>query len=382
MTEREPISCNATEGELFRLLIETVKDHAIFVTDPEGRVRSWNPGAERLLGYSASEIIGQSAALFSTPESNHEQVAQREMDTAAETGRGEDERWQVRKDGSRFWSGGTITPLWDEGHRLRGFARIMRDRTAQKHSDDALKDALASADRAEQDRREVESRFTSLVKHVKDHSIFTLDLDGGITSWNEAAERTLGYSESEILGQPFSIIFTLEDIRDGVPQREIHIAGETGQADDVRWHLRKGGERFWADGIVTPLLDASGRHTGYSKVMRDMTGQKRMEDELLRAHEAVETQVRERTAELRTANDDLRAASIAHTVQEGLLAKSEGQFRELTAHLHQSLWMFDALEARVLYVSPGYEKIWGARVKAFSTTLAPSWRAFTLWIRR
>jgi PAS domain S-box-containing protein len=197
MIGQQPIAVDTTEGELFRLLVENIKDYAIFVTDPEGRVRSWNPGAERLLGYSASEIIGQPASLFSTPENNDEQVVQREMDKAVETGRGEDDRWHVRKDGSRFWSGGTITPLWDEEHRLRGFAKIMRDRTAQKHGDDALKDALACAERAEQGRREVESRFTSLVKHVKDHAIFTMGLGGDITSWNEAAERILGYSEDE-----------------------------------------------------------------------------------------------------------------------------------------------------------------------------------------
>src|ERR1700682_1177588 len=101
----------ATEGELFRLLVENVKDYAIFVMDPEGRVRSWNPGAERLLGYSEGEIIGQPAALFFTSEDVQGGVPQREMETAVATGRDEDARWHVRKDGSRFWSAGTITPL-------------------------------------------------------------------------------------------------------------------------------------------------------------------------------------------------------------------------------------------------------------------------------
>jgi len=137
----EPISCDATSGELLRLLVENIKDYAIFVTNPEGRVHSWNPGAERLLGYSGGEIVGQSADFF-TQEDIQGGVPDREMRKAAETGRGEDERWYVRKDGSRFWSGGTITPLWDEEQSLRGFAKIIRDRTAQKHSDDDLKIAL------------------------------------------------------------------------------------------------------------------------------------------------------------------------------------------------------------------------------------------------
>ncbi len=359
MNEQNQTPVAVMEGELLRLLVENIKDYAIFATDPEGRVLNWNPGAQRLLGYSESEIIGQPVAGFFTREDSESGVPQREMAKAVETGRGEDERWHVRKDGSRFWSGGTITPLWDEEHGLRGFAKIMRDRTDQKHIADALTEALASAERAEQGRWAVETRFTSLVKHVKDHTIFTIDVGGVITSWNEAAERTLGYSESEILGKPFSIIFTPEDIRDGVPKQEIRVAEEKGQADDVRWHVRKGGERFWAVGIVTPMLDASGRLIGYSKILRDMTEQKQMEKELQRAHEDVEAQVWEQTASLRTANDDLRAASIAQKAQEELLRKSQEQFAELTANLHQCLWTFDVLEDRVLYVSPGYEKIWG-----------------------
>ena len=146
MNEHQKAMRQATEAELFRLLVENVIDYAIFVLDPDGRVRSWNPGAERLLGYSEAEIIGQPAALFFTPDDIRDGVQRRDMAKAVETGRGEDERWHVRKDGSRFWSIGTVTPLWDEDRNLRGFAKIMRDRTSQKHSDDALKDALTYAE--------------------------------------------------------------------------------------------------------------------------------------------------------------------------------------------------------------------------------------------
>jgi PAS domain S-box-containing protein len=443
MTGHHQTIRQATEAELFRLLVENVKDYAIFVVDPEGLVRSWNPGAERLLGYSEGEIIGQPAALFFTPEDVQGGVPRREMEKAVETSHGEDERWHVRKDGSRFWSGGTITPLWDEGPNLWGFAKIMRDRTSQKRSDDALKDALAYAQgvvetvrepllvlggdlrvktanrsfyqtfrvspgetegrliyhlgdrqwdiprlrilleeilpqntsfdgfevehefgaigrkvmllnarrfsqegnqtelillaiedvterrRAEEERREIETRFTSLVKNIKKHSIFTTDPDGRITSWNVEAERILGYSEAEILGQPFSLIFTPEDLQNDVPGQEFRRARETGWAEDERWHVRKGGERFWALGIVTPTLDASGRQTGFSKILRDMTERKRAAKELQRAHEKTETQVRERTAELRTANEELqKEIAERRRTEEGLRA-SEERYRRI-----------------------------------------------------
>jgi PAS domain S-box-containing protein len=134
--------------------------------------------------------------------------------------------------------------------------------------------------RLEDERRELETRFTSLVKNIRDHSIFTLDPQGRITSWNREAQRILGYAEAEALGQHFSMIFTPEDREAGVPAQELTTATSEGRAEDERWHLRKNGERFWALGIVTPTTDASGAHTGYSKILRDMTDRKRAEEGL------------------------------------------------------------------------------------------------------
>ncbi len=99
-------------------------------------------------------------------------------------------------------------------------------------------------------------------------------------SWNREAEKILRYGEAEVLGQHFSIIFTPEDQQAGVPAEELHTAMREGRAEDERWHMRKNGERFWALGIVTPTQDASGRHTGFSKILRDMTDRKRAEEAL------------------------------------------------------------------------------------------------------
>lgn len=139
--------------------------------------------------------------------------------------------------------------------------------------------------RAEQERHDIETRFTSLVKNVQDHSIFTLDPEGRVTSWNVAAEHILGYTEAEALGRHFEFIFTPEDREDGIPEMELRTAREQGHADDERWHLRKSRERFWALGIVSALYDAEGRLTGFSKILRDMTAWKR-------AQEAAETSER------------------------------------------------------------------------------------------
>ena len=139
--------------------------------------------------------------------------------------------------------------------------------------------------RAEAERRELETRFTSLVKSIKDHAIFTLDPAGRVTSWNIAAEHILGYTEAEVLGRDFAIIFTPEDRQQGVPEAELRAAREHGRAEDERWHLRKGGERFWALGIVSAVHDANGRLTGFSKILRDMTASKAAEQALRRSEE-------------------------------------------------------------------------------------------------
>src|SRR4051812_5831466 len=109
MTDRQQAGQPTWEGEMFRLLVENVKDYAIFVVDADGGVRSWSRGAERLLGYREDEILGQSFERFFTPQDVRDGIPGQERQKALTTGRGEDDRWHVRKDGSRFWSNGVMT---------------------------------------------------------------------------------------------------------------------------------------------------------------------------------------------------------------------------------------------------------------------------------
>jgi formate hydrogenlyase transcriptional activator len=124
--------------EQFRLLVEGVKDYAIFMLDPEGRVTSWNSSAERLKGYRAEEIIGQHFSRFYLPEDVERGKPQEELRVAADRGLHEDEGWRVRKDGSRFWADVIITALKDEAGRLRGFSKVTRDFTERKRAEEAM----------------------------------------------------------------------------------------------------------------------------------------------------------------------------------------------------------------------------------------------------
>jgi len=129
------------EGEMFRLLVENVKDYAIFLIDTDARMVTWSKGGERLLGFTENEMIGQKLDIIFTPEDRAGGQPIKEMRQAVEKGRGEDDRWHIRKDGSHFWCSGVMTPLMDEGGKLRGFAKIMRDLTEKKLAEDKLKES-------------------------------------------------------------------------------------------------------------------------------------------------------------------------------------------------------------------------------------------------
>ena len=127
---------------LYQLLIETVRDYAIFVLDPTGHIATWNMGAERLKGYTANEIIGSHFSRFYPPEDIEARKPWWELEVATREGRVEDEGWRIKKDGSRFWANVVITALRDESGTLVGFAKVTRDLTERRRSElKAIEDA-------------------------------------------------------------------------------------------------------------------------------------------------------------------------------------------------------------------------------------------------
>ena len=127
--------------EHYRLLTENVKDFAIFLLDTNGRIATWNSGAERILGYQEAEILGQPYAIIFIPQEIINRQPEHELEIARDKGRSEDERWHLRKDGSRLWASGVVTPLWDAVGKLRGYANVMRDVTDRKKAEVELAEA-------------------------------------------------------------------------------------------------------------------------------------------------------------------------------------------------------------------------------------------------
>ena len=166
-------------SDLFRLLAENAEDYAVFSTDRQHRVLSWHKGAQRLFGYREDEIIGQSSDCMWTPEDLLAKVPEREMKASLELGSCNDDRWHVRKGGSRFWSGGTMISMRDHDRNAQGFAFIMRDRTDWKLQLEAASTIL----------------FAAL------DCIITMDFQGNVVEFNPAAERTFGYQRADVLGR-------------------------------------------------------------------------------------------------------------------------------------------------------------------------------------
>ncbi len=148
-------------GAGYRLIVDAVEDYAIFTMDPEGKVASWNAGAERLLGYEAEEILGRHGACFFIPEEVQKGVPEAELRKAAEAGRASDDRWHVRKNGSYFFASGITTGLRDAQGALLGYVKVMRDRTDRKRLDEELRNRAEALARADEEKDE----FLAVLAH-------------------------------------------------------------------------------------------------------------------------------------------------------------------------------------------------------------------------
>jgi PAS domain S-box-containing protein len=258
--------------ERFRVLVEAVRDYAIFMLDPSGNVVSWNAGAERIKGYAPSEIIGKNFSLFYEESDRARHHPEEELRVAVETGVYSEEGWRVRKDGSRFWANVVITTLRDAQGKHVGFAKVTRDLTERRATDELL--------------RQSEERLRLLVESVGDYAIFMLDVNGNVTTWNSGAANILGWSAGEILGKHFGIFYPPEDLAARRPARELEIAAAEGRYEEEGWRVRKDGERFWANVVITAVHDPrTGELRGFAKVTRDLTERRELEREARAAAE-------------------------------------------------------------------------------------------------
>ena len=203
----------------------------------------------------------------------------------------------VARDGTERPVDDSAAPIKDGEENITGMVLTFRDVTERRRAEVRLREEARKT-------QEAEERLRMMVESVKDYALFSLDVQGRVVSWNTGAEHLLGYGEAEVLGKPFSIFFTPEDIQAGKPDRELQQAATEGRGSNNNWTVRKDGSRFWAEGSTYPLRD--GELRGYVTIFRDLTERKQMEEELRARAEALVENDRRRNEFLAMLGHELR----------------------------------------------------------------------------
>jgi two-component system, chemotaxis family, CheB/CheR fusion protein len=251
ITERK----QAEEVRMWLAAVVAATPDAVISFALDGTVLSWNSGAHRLFGYGADEAIGRAIDKLLLQEGK---LDSRVMDEIAAGRIVENvEAVHRRKDGSPVHVALSASPIKDAtGNVLAGTA-IIRDVSAQRAAAEAL--------------RASEERLRLIVENAVEYAIFSTDLQRKVTSWNSGAERLLGYTEDEAMGQTSDVIFTPEDRQAKEPEKEARTARRLGRASDERMHVRKDGSRFRGTGTMMLMRNAGGEPVGFVKVLRDLS---------------------------------------------------------------------------------------------------------------
>ena len=277
-------------NRLLEALFDSATDYAIIAMDLDGLVTAWNEGAHHILGWTEEEMIGQPASVFFTLEDRQKGTQLAEMQSALEKGRGSDERWHEKKDGSRFWASGEMMPLKDEAGTVQGFLKILRDRTDQRRAIEAQR---------------ANAEFLHSVLASSGDCIKVLDLNAKLLFMNEGGLRVMEVDDvNEVLGCHWPDFWPDEE------HSEAKAAIETGKAGgSARFrgfaNTMKGARKCW-DVQVTAIPGSDGRPEKLLAVSRDITEQDRIEGELRELNETLERRIEERTRELQASEDQLR----------------------------------------------------------------------------
>ncbi|WP_439027130.1 PAS domain S-box protein [Haloarchaeobius sp. DT45] len=269
---REAVSKARAETNYKEIFKATAE--GILIVDPTtGIILDANPGACELLERDAHELVGRPLGDVSPDyEPDTEQTLSEWLRRTVEAGTQKVEWQVVDGDGDLVWTEMQFNPT-----RLGGTERVLvllRDISERKLREHELR-------RREQELEEAEERYQLLVTNVEDYAICELDPEGYITSWNETAARITGFSNEEAIGTHISLLYTEEDVQNGVPDRLLATAEREGRSEDEGWRVRRDGSRFWANVVISKLRTSEGQ-TGFEALTRDRSRERQSEEELTR----------------------------------------------------------------------------------------------------
>ena len=254
--------------ERFRLIVDTVKDYAIFMLDPHGNVTSWNSGAERIKGYAAVEIIGRHFSCLYLPEAVEKGQPEKGLHMAAAEGRYTEEGWRVRKDGSLFLADVVITAIRDDTGNLRGFSKVTRDITQRKNAEDQIKTS---------------ARRLSLATQAMQAGIWDWDVLSNDIVWDEKMYEIYGLSGNVLVNyKVWADAVMPEDLPQAEAMLQNVIASKSQGAAEFRITLPSGSIRH-IQAAAGVIMDDAGRVTRVVGVNIDVTERKELEKQFLRA---------------------------------------------------------------------------------------------------
>ena len=326
--------------ERFRLLVEGVKDYAIFMLDAGGRISTWNSGAWRIKGYEAGEILGEHFSAFYTREDVKRGHPEEVLRLAAADGQYEEEGLRVRKDGSTFWANVVITALRDEAGDLRGFAKVTRDITARKEAEERERLLIR-----EQAARE---RATDILESISD-AFYAVDTEWRFTYVNGKAEELWGRSREELLGKNVWEVFP--ETLDAEPHRQIRRAMVEGATTEFETRLSPHGA--WVAGRAYPSRE------GLSVYFRDVTERKRAEEEIRQSEERYRSFVEQSTEGI-----------WRFELEEGMDTNLPED--EQASHFYRHAYLAECNDVLArMYGFARAEEIVGARLEAFLPRISP-----------